>query len=280
MRRPLNRSIACLFGLALMLSLAGCGGAPAATPAAPTPAPATATARPTVPAATLTPAASPTLAPVLRVGVDAANPPWCAADGQGTLAGIDVDLLAALGREMGVRIVPVNLAPHLLAAELDRRRVDMIAAGLVSTPERSAGMALSRPYLTLEQVVVVRASDAATRTAGLSGRTVGVQIGSLAAAEARKAGAVVKLYDDLAIALGALARGEVQAVLGDHAMAAAFLRQRPGLGLAVTGALGAGQPVVLGVSRENPTLLARVNDALEALAARGELAALERRWLQ
>ena len=149
---------------------------------------------------------------------------------QGNLAGIDVDLLSLLGREMGVRFEAVNLAPHLLAPELAARRVDLAAAGLVSTTERAKSMALSSPYLMLEQAVVVRSADPASGPAALSGRSVGVQIGSVAAAEARGAGGTVRAYDDLAIALAALARGEVQAVLGERPAAVDYVQTAPGAG--------------------------------------------------
>ena len=285
MRLLSNRAIVAAVSLAILLGVASCGGGqpvPTAEPATPTPIPPTVAPRPATPTTRPTALATalPTALPVLRVGVDAANPPWCRVEAQGTLAGIDVDLLSALGREMGVRFEAVNLAPHLLAPELAAKRVDLIAAGLISTTERASAMALSRPYVTLEQSIVLRGFDAFTGTAALSGRSVGVQIGGPAVDDARKAGGKVKIYDDLAIALAALARGEVQAVLGERPFAADFVRRHPELGLRLAASVGSGQPVALGVAKENAALLSRVNAALDSLSRRGDLAGLERRWLQ
>ena len=283
MHSHLNRAIA-LFSVAFLLVGAGCGSGEATpSPATPTAAPATATPRAALPTArptampTLAPTLMPTQAPALRVGLDAANPPWCYTDSQGILRASTLTALTAGardGRAPGGRVPGAAPAGAGLAA----RRVDLAAAGLVSTTERAKSMVLSSPYLMLEQAVVVRSADPASGPAALAGRSVGVQIGSVAAAEARGAGGTVRAYDDLAIALAALARGEVQAVLGERPAAVDYIRRHPEWAWA--GTAGVGQPVALGVARDNAALLQRVNAALDALSRRGELAGLEQRWLQ
>lgn len=263
----------------VVLLAAGSGCAPAQpSPLPPTPAASATPAPPPLPTASLTP--QPTPLPVLRVAVDAANPPWFETNGSGTQDGIDAEVLAALGRQMGVRFEVVSVAPHLLAQELAAHRVDLAAGGLVSTTERAQAMSLSRPYLSLQQVVVLHGVDSYSGPGVLAGRTTGAQIGTRSVAEAGKAGAAVKLYDDLAIALAALSRGEVKAVVGERPAAAALLRENPQWGLRLDSSIGTPLPVALAVAKDNAALLARLNTALEALAARGELAALEKRWLQ
>jgi ABC-type amino acid transport substrate-binding protein len=243
--------------------------APTATPAA------TATpVRPTSPTPALTPL------PLLRVGVDAANRPWCYRSAAGELVGLDVDLLTALAARMGVRMEYVNVAPHLLLPGLAARRYDLAAGGLVATPGRQGEAALSEPYFSLSQAVIVRATDALTSPTALAGKVVGTQIGSPAVAEARRLGATPRLYDDLAIALGALARGEIPAVVGDEIGAADYLASRPDGLLRRVGASFAAAPVVLAVAKDQPELLSRVNAGLAALRQAGALDQLARKWLR
>jgi len=218
----------------------------------------------------------------LRVGLDAANRPWAYPDGKGGLTGLDIDVLAALGEEMGVRWEYVNSAPHLLLPGLTEGRYQVVINGLVVTPARQNQAAFSLPYFYLGQVVVV--SDKETSIRGiedLAGRRVGAQLGTLALAEAGKVpGAKVRPYDDFSIALVALSRAEVDAVIADNLLAADYLRAHPELRLQIVGGPFAQEPVAIAVSPRHSDLLKHINEALIALRQRGILARLERKWLE
>jgi L-cystine transport system substrate-binding protein len=275
--------------LLLFTALTACVASPtpaplATLPSTPVSSPVPALTPTATPAGALTPTpaqpSAPTAAPTLRVGVDAANRPWCYRDAAGELVGLDVDLITALAGKMGVRVEYVNTAPHLLLAGLAAKRYDLAAAGLVTTPERQSEAALSEPYFTLSQAVVVRATDPLTAPVALAGKPVGVQIGSPAVAEALRLGVTVRLYDDLVIALGALTRGEVLAVIGDDLAAADYLAAHPEARLRQAGAAFAPAPVVLAVARDQAGLLVRVNAGLAALRQSGALDQLSRKWLR
>jgi polar amino acid transport system substrate-binding protein len=263
----------------LVTMLAACDAVPTPTAVSTlvpsvTPTPTATAVRPPSPTPTQTPL------PVLRAGVDAANRPWCYRSTGGELVGLDVELLTALAAQMGVRMEYVNIAPHLLLPGLAAKKYDLAAAGLAATPERQNEAALSEPYFTLSQAVIVKVTDAITSTAELAGKAVGVQIGSAAVAEARRLGATVRLYDDLTIALGALARGEVRAVIGDDLGAADYLAAHPEARLSRAGAALAPAQVALAVARDRPDLLSRVNAGLAALRRSGALDQLALKWLR
>ena len=263
----------------LVTMLTACNSFPTPTPLS-TPVPSATPAATATPVRSPSPTPTPTPLPLLRVGVDAANRPWCYRDAAGGLVGLDVDLLTALAAQMGVRVEYVNIAPHLLLPGLAAKKYGLAASGLVATPERHSEAALSEPYFTLSQAVIVRASDTLTGPVALAGKVVGVQIGSPAVAEARRLGATPRLYDDLAIALGALARGEVPAIIGDDLGAADYLAARPEARLRRAGTAFAPSPVVLAVAKDQPELLARVNAGLAALRQTGALDRLAQEWLR
>ncbi len=215
---------------------------------------------------------------MLRVGLDASDRPWCYATETGALAGIEVDLLTALAAEMQVRLELVNTAPHLLTSGLSAGKFDLAASpGVPGTVE--GGFLMSSPYITVPQTLIAGSAGAAPASlTALKGMTVGAQIGSVAASEIRKSGATPRLYDDLAIALAALERGEVSVVAGDRPRAADYLRSHPGTLLRLGAVAFAPRPVSLALAARSP-LIARVNGALDALARRSYLTDLERRWL-
>lgn len=126
----------------------------------------------------------------------------------------------------------------------------------------------------------MRASDALSSTANLAGVVTGVQIGSPSVEEARRLGVTPRLYDDLSIALGALARGEVPAVVGDDLLVADYLVANPDARLRRVGASFAQAPVALAVAQDQPALLDRVNAALAALKQSGALDQLSGKWLR
>lgn len=265
--------------LAALVAVALIGCQNPATPPPTAAPPPRATYTPTVsPTSTSLPTPTSTPLPLLRVGLDASDRPWCYATETGALAGIEVDLLTALAAEMQVRLELVNTAPHLLGSGLAAGRFDLAAvSGAVGGQDPA--IILSRPFITVAQTLITGPTGVAPATlSALKGMTVGVQIGSVAASHVRAAGATPRLYDDLAIALAALERGEVSVVAGDRSRAADYLRSHPGTPLRLGAVAFAPRPVSLALAARSP-LTARVNGALDALARRGYLTDLEQRWL-
>lgn len=261
----------------IIVLLFGVGCTPAVAPGPPSPTPLS---TPSTSAVPPSPTLPPTPVPVLRVGLDAANRPWAYPDGKGGLMGLDIDVLAALGGEMGVRWEYVNSAPHLLLPGLLEGRYEVVINGLVVTPARQKQVPFSLPYFYLGQVVVVSGKGTNIRDLNdLAGKRIGAQLGTPALVEARKVGAQVRPYDDFSIALIALSRVEVDAVIADNLLVADYLRAHPELGLRIIGSPFAQEPVAVAVSPHHSDLLRRINEALTALKQRGILAYLESKWL-
>ena len=98
---------------------------------------------------------------------------------RGQLVGFEYELVTELARELGLRleiVVPPSRAD--LFTWLREGRGDLVAAGLTRGPERAQaeGVAFSRPYHVVNEVVVTRAGDdALTRPEDLAGRKVVVR---------------------------------------------------------------------------------------------------------
>jgi methyl-accepting chemotaxis protein len=92
----------------------------------------------------------------------------------GQMVGMEVELLAEIGRELGVRIEMVDAAWVDLPKKLKRREFDLLFCALI--PDANyRGIRYSLPYLDMGLVAMRRAGDGSvTSAASLSGKTVGI----------------------------------------------------------------------------------------------------------
>ncbi|HEY3766385.1 MAG TPA: methyl-accepting chemotaxis protein [Gaiellales bacterium] len=112
---------------------------------------------------------------VLRVGV------WHGFRGlnfrhptSGNIVGLEVELLEALGRDLGVRVEMVDAPWVDLPKKLKRREFDVLFCALIPSPDYR-GIAYTRSYLDMGLVPMRRAADRTVASAqSLSGRTVGI----------------------------------------------------------------------------------------------------------
>ena len=92
----------------------------------------------------------------------------------GKIVGLEVELLEALGRDLGVRVDMVDAPWVDLPKKLKRREFDLLFCALIPSPDYR-GIAYSRSYLDMGLVAMRRAGDASVTSAtALSGRTVGI----------------------------------------------------------------------------------------------------------
>jgi methyl-accepting chemotaxis protein len=92
----------------------------------------------------------------------------------GRIVGLEVELLEALGRDLGVRIEMVDAPWVDLPKKLKRREFDLLFCALIPSPDYR-GIAYSRSYLDMGLVTMRRAGDSSVPSAdALTGRTVGI----------------------------------------------------------------------------------------------------------
>lgn len=218
---------------------------------------------------------------VLRVGLDPTFPPF-AAEQDGALVGIDVDLARALAAEVGVSAEFVPISFDGLYDALLTQRVDVLIAALVPDSTRTRDFAFSAPYYNAGQVLVARRDGGVRRAAELAGRTVAVELGTLGHVEAtqwqrRLPDVAIVTGDSAAAALAAVGNGSADAAIVDATSARLALRARPEL--AIVDAAVTVEPYVVVVRTEDRELLRQINRALDALDDSGQLAQIHARWL-
>ncbi len=199
------------------------------------------------------------------------------------VVGYDVDICKALGQRLGVRVElkPVSIEARIPA--LQQGHMDVLAAGLAHTAQRAEQVDYSLAYYVSENVLVSRRDSAYQTVADLAGQRISDVKGSISAdyvaavlPSARPVG-----YDDAPTAFTALAQRRVEAItqseevlrklinkLGDRADDYRVLQ--PAIGREVWG---------VGVRKNQPALLAAVNQALAELDRSGAIGAIFDKWL-
>lgn len=217
------------------------------------------------------------------IGATATGAPFSFIDTQtGELTGAMVDIAKAVTANMGVEARVDTLAFAALIPSLATRKIDIIAAAMLRTPEREQVVSFSDPVYSYGGAVVWRAGDArpCASLSDLTGTRVGVQIGTrffdqLIAAGVRD----VTTYDNLADCLRDLGNGRVDAVYADEPILAHRLRTESAaqFELAADFVAPSAEEVCLVMRKDDGVRLARVNQAIAALRD-GDIPSILARW--
>lgn len=218
---------------------------------------------------------------VLSVGSDTTFPPFESMDGN-TAVGFDVDLMDAIAKELGLTAkfqteIFDTLIPTLKAGG----KFDVIASGMTIKAEREKEINFSTPYFDSNQSVAMKTGGVYTKPEDLAGKKVGVQSGttgsSWAVENLKPVGAVIVEFKDTAGAFAALQAGNVDAVINDLPVTADMVKD-PAKGLAMIAQIPTGEQYGFGVSKDNPELLAAINDALAKVKASGVYDEIYKKW--
>jgi polar amino acid transport system substrate-binding protein len=205
---------------------------------------------------------------------DCTWPPLEYVDENGAIVGFEIDLIAAIGK---------NVPWDGIFAGLYNGSYDGVASGVTVTEERKETMDFTTPILEVTQSIIVNKGNSAIKDEkSLVGKKVGVQIGTTGNFAVEKIdGAVVRAYDDIGLAIEDLLNKNVDAAVADSLIAAEFVLANPNYAqrLEIVGSLGGDiEEIAIAVKKGNSTLLKILNDTLAALEADGTMGALKKKW--
>ncbi len=251
----MKRIMTLLLALALLLTMAACGGkdteAPAAEPAAPAAdAPA---AEPAAEPAT-EPAEEPAAAPADEPAAEPADEPAADSDiayiqDKGTLVvgitdfepmdykdeagewiGFDADMAKAFAESLGVKAEFIEIDWDNKILELDAKTIDCVWNGMTLTEDVQAAMACSNPYCNNAQVVIVPADKAEQYQDVESCKDLAfaAEAGSAGEAELQALGYNYTPVKQQSDALMEVAAGTSEAAVIDSLMAAAMVGEGTG----------------------------------------------------
>lgn len=218
--------------------------------------------------------------------VVATNPTWPPLeflDDDKNIIGYDIDMIQAIGKEVGLDVEIRMTAWDGIFAGVAAGNYDVIASGVTITPERQRAFEFSKPYYDVQQIVVVKKGDAAANFEALKGRTVGGQIGTTGVFVAQKSGVDMTLreYDDVGLAMQDLLNGRIDAVICDSPVALYYANQKEGFTdhLSIAFRTEATESFGFVVRKGRTDLVDRLNKGIDAVRAKGIEAELIRKWM-
>jgi polar amino acid transport system substrate-binding protein len=209
---------------------------------------------------------------VLRWGGDLqGGEPYAYQDPSGRLVGFEVDLAAAIARELGVRAEFVQNDWSNLVPSLERGTFDVALNGIEITDARRGRVLFTRPYYVFAERLTARKDDhrfSALSLASLRGHKVGTMTNTYAHELLRAEGVDVVPYDGPEEAYTDLARARTDAVLLDDIMSVRYGERKPEL--AVVGDVKEGY-YAIAVRPADKDLKDALDGALVTIAKTGEL---------
>jgi cystine transport system substrate-binding protein len=219
----------------------------------------------------------------LVIGMEGNWSPWTYHDEKtGELTGLEVDIAKLIAEGLGVEPVFQEAPWDALLAGVDAGRFDIICNGVGYTEERAKSYSFTTPYVYSNKVLVVAENNEEIRTVDdLKGKKTANSASSTYAAIAEAKGAKVTPVDNLAETIMLVEQGRVDATINAKASIEDYLAEQPDANIKIVEVLKEGEPVAYPVRKgaETETLLAAINDILDAARADGTLGAISEKYL-
>lgn len=231
---------------------------------------------------------------VLNVATNCYFEPFEYLDESGNPTGIDMDIAAALAKELGLTCKIKDMPFDSVVGSVASGQQDIAMAGLTVTNERKQSVDFTQTYFSSSQVViakngsaildVVAASDSeedinsaiASIEAALKGKRIGVQNGTTGYAyvsgdsdDYEGIGATAVGYESGVLAVQALKNGTVDYVIIDAVPASKLVAAIEGIKASTV--VLTGEDYAFAVKKGNTELLNKINKAMDKLIADGTI---------
>lgn len=220
---------------------------------------------------------------VLTIGSDCDYPPFIELDADGNPAGLEYDMMLAIGEELGLEIkyLPPQNFDGLIAQIEAGGKMDVGVSSFTITPERSEIVDFSVPYFVdgVNQAITVPADSDITSREDFDGKKVGVQAGTTGGdwAEENLTGAEIVPFTNITDAFNAMMAGKVDGCVNDLP-AAEGLIEKSFSDIKVLESAPTAEEYGIAVSKSNPELTAAINKAIKKLIDSGKMDEITAKW--
>ncbi|HKM22449.1 MAG TPA: transporter substrate-binding domain-containing protein, partial [Lachnospiraceae bacterium] len=194
------------------------------------------------------------------------------------VVGIDAEIAAAIAEELGMEFKIEDMAFDSIIAAVQSGKADIGVAGMTVNEDRLKNVNFSTPYTESAQVIIVKDGSAVATPDDLTGKKVGVQLGTTGDIYAGDiADATVERYNKGFEAVQALLQDKIDAVIIDREPAKVFVTQNEGL--VIVDEEFTVEDYAIAISKDNEELLAKINDALAKLEESGKLQEIKDKYI-
>lgn len=204
-------------------------------------------------------------------------------------AGFDVDMMAAITKQMKLESSIAQIAFTGLIPAVEGKRIDLIVSGMYINPQRTQVIDMI-PYVYVGNQVVVRDGNPKHISGkdGLCGLSVAAPVGTVFETSAKQVSADCKAAGKAEINLLsltgtvncalALTQGRADAIIVSTPVVGALITETPGAYATAGAPWDTTTQMGIGVRKDNPGLKEAVDKALKAIVADGTYASLIKKW--
>lgn len=211
----------------------------------------------------------------IRIAIDLAIPPFGMADDKMQPAGSDVDLARLLAKDLGVQLEIVTTTGPTRIPFLQTNKADLVVSTLSITPDRAKVVDFSIPYADHPSVVAGLKTATIKGMSDLDGKKVAVVRGTTQDADLTrqaKGAQLIRYEDDATMAL-AFASGQVDIIATARSLLPAISKKNPARTLEPKITMQTNY-LAIGMRKDEPKLLAWVNDWVRTNLQNGKLIAI------
>ncbi|MGZ2748630.1 transporter substrate-binding domain-containing protein [Burkholderia stagnalis] len=217
---------------------------------------------------------------VVRIGVFEDYPPFGSIGPDMKPQGYDIEMANLIGKALNAKVELVQVTGDNRMAYLADRKTDMLLS-VGQTPERAKVIDFSNAYAPYYLAVFGPKTLAVKGTADLAGKSVAVARGTLEDLSVSKVAppsATIKRFDDPNGAIAAFLSGQAQLLVVGNDVGATIIARHPSIDPEQKFSLFS-SPDHVGLNKNEPRLMQKVNDAIAGAKKNGTLNALSQKWL-
>ncbi|MGN7477943.1 basic amino acid ABC transporter substrate-binding protein [Solibacillus silvestris] len=212
----------------------------------------------------------------LLVGTEATFAPFESMNDKGEIVGIDVDIMKAIGEEVGSEVEFRNVGWEPVFQQITNGELNLGASGITITDERKQTYDFTDPYYEATLMIVVKEDSPITTLDELKDKKLSVQINTTGHEAAKKlqgmSSSNILAYENQPIAFQEVINGATAAAIGDNAVVLEYLKNNPKSGLkAIESDQFEKEYYGFMVKKGNTELLDHLNEGLKKIKENGKL---------
>ena len=216
----------------------------------------------------------------LTVGSDIPYPPFEQKASGGGYTGFDVELMEAIGKEIGREPEFIDSSFETIFRDVGQGKFEAVMSAATITPEREKEVAFSLPYYLSEQAILVQEGSDIKGLADLKGKVVAAQQGTtgLELAKEKAEASELRPFPEGPDADNALKAGTVEAVIIDAPVAKQQAEELGGI--EIVEKVPTEETYGIAVSKDNTELVEQINEGLKKAIEDGSYATVYEKWFK
>jgi polar amino acid transport system substrate-binding protein len=196
--------------------------------------------------------------------------------------GYDIDMANLIAKALGVKaeIIPVTSANRI--PYLQTHKADIVISSLGKNAEREKVIDFSNAYAPFFSGVFGTKDIAVKSAADLKGKAVGATRGAIeeqALSTSAPSDATIKRFEDNNATISAFVSGQVDLIATGNTVAAAIAEKNPARAPVLKFVIK-DSPCYVGMNKDEPKLMAKINEIIAKAKSDGELEKFSEKWLK